>query len=327
VEKGVSSLIMIRIKLLEILRCPRSGQRLNHKEGFLISEDRKHIYPIKKEIPRFVPESNYSDNFGLQWNIFARTQLDSYSGHAISANRFWKSTAWDPLKMKGKWVLDAGCGSGRFAEIALATGANVVALDYSSAIDACWNNLKENQNLYVVQANIYEAPFAPNSFDYVYSLGVLQHTPDVKNAFSALPPLVVKGGGFCVDLYEKSVKKLFHPKSWIRPLTKKINKNVLFKVVKKNVPFLLRLSQTIGRVPLVGKIIKKIVPVANYEDIYPLSKKQLEEWAVLDTFDWLSPVYDNPQKPSTLVTWMQDSEMQEIEVVKAGHLVARGVKK
>jgi len=52
--------------------------------------------------------------------------------------------------MKGKWVLDAGCGSGRFAEIALATGANVVALDYSSAIDACWNNLKENPNLYIV---------------------------------------------------------------------------------------------------------------------------------------------------------------------------------
>ena len=48
---------------------------------------------------------------------------------------------------------------------------------------------------------------------------------------------------------------------------------------------------------------------------------------MLDTFDWLSPVYDNPQKPSTLVAWMQDSEMQEIEVVKAGHLVARGVKK
>ena len=84
----------------------------------------------------------------------------------------------------------------------------------------------------------------------------MQHTPDVKNAFSALPPLVVKGGGLCVDLYEKSVKKLFHPKSWIRPFTKKINKNVLFEVVKKNVPFLLRLSKTIGRVPLVEKIIK-----------------------------------------------------------------------
>jgi SAM-dependent methyltransferase len=88
--------------------------------------------------------------------------------------------------MKGKWVLDAGCGSGRFAEIALATGANVVALDYSSAIDACWNKLKENPNLYVVQSNIYEAPFAPNSFDYVYCLRVLHHTPDVKKTFSPI---------------------------------------------------------------------------------------------------------------------------------------------
>ena len=85
----------------------------------------------------------------------------------------------------------------------------MVGLDYLSAIAACCKNLKENPNLHVVQAKIYDAPFAPNSFEYVYSLGVLQHIPDVKNAFSDLPPLAVKGGGLCVDLYEKSVKKLF----------------------------------------------------------------------------------------------------------------------
>jgi hypothetical protein len=60
-----------------------------------------------------------------------------------------------------------------------------------------------------VQAKIYEAPFAPSSFDYVYSLGVSQHIPDVKNAFSDLPPLVVKREGPSEDLIVKSVGNLF----------------------------------------------------------------------------------------------------------------------
>ena len=40
------------------------------------------------------------------------------------------------IRNEGKWVLDAGCGMGRFAEIALKIGAQVVALDYSNAVDA-----------------------------------------------------------------------------------------------------------------------------------------------------------------------------------------------
>ena len=131
----------------------------------------------------------------MQWNHFARTQLDSHSGHPISANRFWKATGWHATEMKDAWVLDVGCGSGRFAEVALNAGAHVVALDYSSAVDACYTNLENHPNLYVVQGDIYALPFVPESFDYVYSLGVLQHTPDVGSAFAALPRMLAGGGG------------------------------------------------------------------------------------------------------------------------------------
>lgn len=34
-------------------------------------------------------------------------------------------------------VLDAGCRAGHFAEIALRFGAQVVAVDYSNAVEAC----------------------------------------------------------------------------------------------------------------------------------------------------------------------------------------------
>ena len=197
----------MQIELLEILRCPKTGQKLVAKNceyienqiisGMLVSEGGKNEYPIRQYIPRFVPETNYADNFGMQWNMFSKTQLDSNSGHSISSDRFWQATGWAPTDLKGKWVLDAGCGAGRFAEVALKAGANVVALDYSSAVDACFANLKQYPNLHVVQGDIYALPFQKEAFPFVYSLGVLQHTPQVTKSFESLPPMVSKGGKLC----------------------------------------------------------------------------------------------------------------------------------
>lgn len=199
----------MKTELLSILRCPRTRQRLyvvaddgstiaeaqtDIQTGWLVSENRNERYPLRGGIPRFVPETNYADNFGMQWNHFRQTQLDSYSGHPISADRFWKATGWSPENLKNQWVLDVGCGAGRFAEVALNAGATVVALDYSSAVDACYANLRQHPNLYVVQGDIYALPFAAGMFPFVYSLGVLQHTPDVAKAFAALPPMVLGGG-------------------------------------------------------------------------------------------------------------------------------------
>lgn len=44
------------------------------------------------------------------------------------------ATGWIPAEMKDKWVLDVGCGSGRFAEAALSSAARVVALESDSKL-------------------------------------------------------------------------------------------------------------------------------------------------------------------------------------------------
>ena len=320
--------------LLPILRCPSSGQRLRPADGtgpdlvsgWLASEDGQHRHEIRSGIPRFVPASNYADNFGMQWNHFARTQLDSHSGHAISAERFWAATGWKPADMAGKWVLDIGCGAGRFAEIALSSGANVVALDYSSAVDACLANLRQHPCLHVVQGDAFALPFAPGSFDFVYSLGVLQHTPDPHRAFAALPPMLAPGGRLSVDYYEKSLGALLHPKYLLRPVTKRLPKPMLFSALEAVVPVLLPVSRLAGRVPLLGRGLQRLVPVANDEGTLPLTPTQLREWSLLDTFDWLAPEYDNPQSESTARQWMVQAGLEQIEVLRVGHLVARGVK-
>jgi SAM-dependent methyltransferase len=322
----------MHIEFLKILRCPQTGQQLRLegpvysdrrvREGWLVSDNGMHRYPIRDFIPRFVPASNYADNFGMQWNKFKKTQLDSYSGLPISANRYWKATGWKPDEIKGQWVLDAGCGAGRFAEVALAAGANVVALDYSTAVDACYTNLKHHPNLHVVQGDIYALPFMKGFFQFIYSLGVLQHTPNVDRAFAALPPMV--NGRLCVDVYEKTWKRKLLPRHWLHPITKTWPKEKLLSLLSFYVPKLLVISRLLGSIPLLGNWLKRLVPVANYYGMLPLSEQQHLEWSLLDTFDWLSPEFDNPQTATTVKKWFIKADMEEIEVLRAGHLVGRG---
>jgi SAM-dependent methyltransferase len=322
-------------ELIEILRCPQTGERLRLEEpqykdervqsGWLATDRQR--YPVRDFIPRFAPESNYADNFGMQWNQFRRTQLDSYSGQPISAKRFWTSTGWRPADIAGQYVLDAGCGAGRFAEIALEAGAKVVALDYSNAVDACYANLKHHRNLHVVQGDIYALPFPKDFFPYVYSFGVLMCTPNVARAFAELPPRVAPGGRLCVDFYGLGFGTLLHAKWVFRPFTSRLPPRVLFRLLRSAVPVLLPVSQLLGGIPGVGLYLKRIIPVANYTGVYPLNAEQLKEWALLDTFDMLAPKYDRPQPTAhRLRRWLEAAGLADVEVFRAGHLVGRGNK-
>jgi len=326
----------MKLDLLKRLRCPKTGQGLTIEalvsgvteveSGWLVSEDGHHRYIIQNSIPRFVPQENYAENFGMQWNYFRQTQLDSYSGHTISADRFWNATGWDPNDLEGQWVLDVGCGAGRFAEVALNAGAIVIALDYSGAVDASYANLKHHPNVHVVQGDIYALPFECESFPFVYSLGVLQHTPDVAKAFAALPNMVALEGRLCADFYWKRFPTMLHMKYLLRPFTKRMSQKKLFGLLQSCVPTLLKVSQLLGRAPFLGRFLKRLVPVADYTGVFSLSDQQLKEWALLDTFDMLAPEYDNPQTASRIRAWSEIAGLREIEVLHASHLVVRGRK-
>ncbi len=89
---------------------------------------------------------------------------------------------------------------------------------------------------------------------------------------------------------------------------------------------MLKTSQILGRIPLAGKLLKRIVPVADYTGVLPLDKRQLQEWALMDTFDMLAPKYDNPQNAITIKSWMEKAGLEQVDVFQANHLVVRGVK-
>jgi uncharacterized protein YbaR (Trm112 family)/2-polyprenyl-3-methyl-5-hydroxy-6-metoxy-1,4-benzoquinol methylase len=324
----------MRRELMDVLACPGCGHTLSlriHEEaqdeiesGSLGCGSCAATYPIVQFVPRFVPVENYSSSFGFQWNRFRRTQLDSTTREPISTRRFFEQAGWKPGDMNGRWTLDVGCGAGRFAEVALNAGARLVAVDYSTAVDACRQNLGPHPRLNVVQADVYHLPFRRRWFEFVYCFGVLQHTPDVRQAFAALVEQIAPGGRIAVDLYPRLAANVLWPKYWLRPFTKRMQAARLLSFVSRMVNLLWPVSLALGRVPRIGRRLRHALPVANYEGILPLNASQLKDWAVLDTFDMLAPAHDHPQRAATVEAWFREAQLADIEVFRRGLVVGRG---
>lgn len=325
----------MKTEVLGLLRCPGCKGRftlLDAREqdgeieaGRLECQGCGRRFPVVGFIPRFVCVRDlYTAAFGFQWNVFAETQLDSRSGLPISRDRFLLQTGWLPTDLAGRLILDAGCGAGRFVEIAVGFGAEVVAVDRSSAVEACWRNFRGMPRVHVIQADIYSLPFAPSTFDFVYCFGVLQHTPDPRTALECIAKQVRGGGRLAIDVYVRKAWTGLLPKYWLRRVTRHIPAMYLSVFVRMMVRALLPLSTMMGRIPWIGRRIRQIIPVANYEGVYPLSRTQLYEWSLLDTFDMLAPTYDQPQTAATLSGWMGGAGLIDVEVFRSGVLVGRG---
>lgn len=293
-------------KLLEVLACPKCLGQLSCVEqevcadGEIISGSLecgvcRKSYPVEASIPRFVEKDNYASSFGYQWNSFKAEQVDSINGTNLSAKRFYAETGWTKDWLEGKWILDAGCGAGRFLDVVSKNDCEVVGVDLSNATDAARATLKGRRNVHLVQASIYELPFKPGVFDGCYCIGVIQHTPDPRRSLRALPKVIKKGGRIAVTIYERKRWTLLNAKYLIRPLTKRLNQKALLFSIKALMPILFPVTEVTFRIPLIGRAMRYAIPVANYVGEPQLSIGKRYRWAILDTFDMLAPQYDQPQ--------------------------------
>jgi len=157
--------------------------------------------PVVRSIPRFVPSDQYAGSFSFQWSTYTETQLDSAQGSSLTEQDLINKTGLSQADVQGKLVLDAGVGIGRHSEILARWGAYVIGIDLSDAVEAARDNLAQFNNAVVLQADISNLPFAPESFEHIVSIGVLHHTPDTRRYTESLMPLVKAGGRFSIWLY------------------------------------------------------------------------------------------------------------------------------
>lgn len=281
-------------------------------EGSFQCADCHSTFLIRNGLPRFVPASNYAESFGFQWNLHARTQLDSHSGLPISHDRLWTAVGGKG-DLTGQQVLEAGSGAGRFTEVLVASGAEVVSFDYSTAVDANASNQKAGapSNMHLFQGDIFNIPLREASFDKVICLGVIQHTPDPERAFRSLAKYVRPGGQLVIDIYASSPVAWLHWKYVLRPITCRMKKERLYRFIEVITPPLVPIARFLRRVA--GRSGARLMPIVEYSHL-GLPPQLNVQWANLDTFDMYSPAHDHPQTLESVNRWFNREGFIEINV-------------
>jgi len=275
----------------------------------------------------FVEDSPIATSFGFQWNQFPLVQLDSFSGDSRSRERFLNETKWDENTLKDKIVLDAGCGSGRFSEIALSLKPHLVMVDASDAISAAKENLSRNPRASFVKASLLALPFKDQSFDYVYCIGVLQHTSDPYKSIRELCRVTKLYGQLALTFYERTGwQTLFYSKYFVRPLTKRIPKELLLGLISRTSVVWFPLTKRLFRIPgRIGQVFQFMIPTANYVN-FSYSKPELQKTeAILDTFDMLSPEFDSPLKKDSVVRLLEENGFRILDSSQKGNVRAEKI--
>jgi SAM-dependent methyltransferase len=253
-------------------------------------------YTVRNGIPRFVSDDGYSKNFSLEWQIHRQTQVDDgkdgFSHHNFNT-RFGLPSKW----WRGKRVLDVGVGVGRYAQVPIQYGAEVHGIDLSYAVDVAKSNFP---SLHVYQADIFKLPFAPGSFDAIYSFGVLHHTPNPRAAFDALLPLLKPGGIICITVYEN--RGMYHTSRYLRKATTRLPPALLYSLCAAYTALMYVPYRYLGlRYGFLGRFA-------------PISLSDNPREAVLDTFDCYSPTWQFTYGDDEIFSWFKQNNLIDIEV-------------
>lgn len=289
-------------------------------------------YPLEKGIPRFSPRNNYAQSFFYQWKRFASVQTGR-KAQVFSERRFNETTKW-PQELSGQTILEAGCGAGRFSGIILSKGARLYSFDLSDAVEVNMDNLKEHpmaRNVHLFQADILKIPLPLRFFDKIICLGVLQHCPDPKKAYLALVPFLKSGGELVADCYLKyPFMDLINPKYILRPFLKWLSPQRLLSFCAITVSLAYTLKSALAKIPLVGEHICRMIPIGvlDYGPYTHFTIREIKEIKTLSMYDMLSPKYDKPQNISSFKKWMQEADLEILELgVGYNGINARGRKK
>jgi SAM-dependent methyltransferase/uncharacterized protein YbaR (Trm112 family) len=312
-------------------------------EGLLTCNCGK-AYPVVRGVPRFVPDafeqhpeftrkfydsikkykiSNVTEKehfekkfkevqemFGKQWEIWGKTER--IYGFTEEQAREWFLTRTlskkiDESYFKGKIALEVGCGHGKYVKILNDLGCENVGMDIGPSVDLVYEITKDLPTAHVIQGNAMEPPFKEGSFDYVWSHGVLHHTPSTKDAVAACSVLSKKNTGwFYVWVYHKGGFFWEYGNRMVRSITTRLPVKVVLILSYALAPLLY------------------LIPAYN-KDVN-LSNVSWSECA-LSINDWLAPKYQWHHTAEEVISWYKELGYKDIEITPANGVGVTGVRK
>ena len=252
-------------------------------------------------------KSKTSKSFAYEWEKFSKMLPE------------WKKNFdfyFQPIKdkdyLKGKTILEIGCGKGRHTFYASQVAEEVVAVDFGRAVDVAMLNNSDAKNIYFIQADIYNLPFRNNFFDFVFSIGVLHHLPTPEQGFNKILNLLKSGGGVLIYVYHSFSKMTFKyyllkPVNLFRTLTTKISYNSLY-ILCYPIAFLSYIILILPYKLFFRRIIKEGWPLGAYAD-YPF------QVILNDTFDRFSAPIENRYSKEQIAKWYKNAGLRDINIL------------
>lgn len=193
------------MKYKEIFRCPDCRGSLQFTDG-IDCVGCKREFSAARGVPRFLPrelvdkELATQKSFGLEWKVSTRYFQTESIYH--NARHFFTAIGRPEQFVRGKLMLDAGCGPARFSKVAAENGARVVSVDLTEEAVIAARNLN-HPCIQPAQASLMRLPFADGVYDIVYNVGVLHHIREPEAGMRELVRVLKPGGLLIVGVYKK----------------------------------------------------------------------------------------------------------------------------
>lgn len=263
---------------------------LRHRDA--LSKDERRAFDEARSDPQDARFGSTRRSFSLEWDLWQPGDKTWIWNLEERKRVFARDVDLGSLdRSTPKVVLDAGCGNGQLAAGIASLGFEVYAIDLSSGIERAHAVKKEiaaarAPMLHYVQGNLATPPFAPGSFDIVYSSGVLHHTPDTEATFLKVLALTRPGGRGYVWLYSASLK----PVKWalsttLRTMTTRLPPDVLQSMCERAAPALVDVTSLLTRL--------------GVRHTPPRSAREM----AVSLFDELSPRYQHHHRPPEVEAW------------------------
>ncbi len=248
--------------------------------------------------------------YSLQWNRFRilRPEEDRAT--------FYNRTGLVPEDLDRRLVLDAGCGMGRYVRIAADAGARVIGLDLSWALQAARELTASQPDVAYVRGDLLRPPLRPGSFDHIYSLGVLDHTPDPREAFLGLARLLRPGGRIVVWVYRRERPLLERIMKAHRAISTRLPLGVLVTLSRLLAPvgaWKSRLMASPRRLIARSGVALNVLTIG-------VSMHPDPEVRVCDTLDWYAPKYLSWHSFEEVVGWFQEAGLVEVTDLSPGQV-------
>ncbi len=248
-------------------------------------------------------QSRTKSTYSLQWNRFRILRPDE--DRVTFANR----TGLSEADLAGALVLDGGCGMGRYLRVAASLGGRVVGLDLSQAVLAARDLTADLADVAVVRGDLLRPPFAAGTFDHIYSLGVLDHTPDPRGAFLALARLLKPGGWIAVWVYPRERALLEAIVAVHRAISTRLPLGVLLALSRMMAPvggwkrtLMASRSRVVARSGVALHLLT--IGVSMHPD---------PEVRVCDTLDWYAPRYLSRHTLDEVRGWFAEAGLVDVE--------------